>query len=879
MPAKALARVKLNRVGTAALFVGILVLLFPARARSQQAQVPKRILVLYWYNKDFRGNVVFDQSFQAVLQSAKAGTVEYYPEYLESNRFPGENYSLLLRDYLRQKYADLTIDAVVAVGDPPLEFLLKYRDNLFAHTPIVFVAAKSPTAKELAAGPGITGFIILDTHRETVDLALKLHPGTEHLFIVSGSPDHDKKHETVARKELQGYESKLSITYLTDLPPNELVNKIASLPERSIVLYVWQQAYDDQGKLLESADILPLIARTTSAPIYGMSGWQVGQGIVGGYVLTLEAKGNRAAEIALRIASGARPLDIPVEIAPTVPMFDWRQLRRWRISEESLPPGSIVQFRVNSLWEDYKWPAIALISVIIIQSGLIAGLIINRTLRKRAEEERGRAQVEEAETRTRLAGLIGSARDAIISIDQSERVVLFNAAAQEMFGCAERDAMGQPLDRFIPERFREAHHQHVRAFGETNATKGSMGSITGRRADGEEFPIEASISQLELHGQKFYTLILRDMTEQHQAVEALRESEERFRNMADTAPVMIWVSGLDKGCIYVNQQWLAFTGRTIEEELGDGWAENVHSEDGERCYEIYTTAFDLRQPFTMEFRVRRADGRFRWVLDSGAPRFSPAGEFLGYIGLCLDITERKAAKEALQNLSGQLIRAREDECARIARELHDDVNQRMALVAVDLEQLGQNPPNTPDQLRTELKGVRRQILETSKEIHQISHDLHPSKLEYLGLVAGLESLCEELHKRHGLKIEFIHEEVPDHLERDISLCLYRIVQECLSNVIRHSGAQAAKVELAGRGTEIRLRVSDSGIGFDIESQRLRKGLGLVSMRERLRLVGGSLSIDSRPSKGTHIDARVPLRRMGLEYDGRSPDDKTRTARR
>lgn len=375
-----------------------------------QQTTTRRVLVLYWYNKDFPGNIAFDKTFQAGLKSFQAGPIEYYPEYLESNRFPGEAQSLLLRDYLRGKYAGRTIDVVVAITDPSLEFLLKYRTDLFRNVPIVFVAVTKPTAEQLATG--LTGIVLQSTHQKTLDLALRLHPATQHVFVVSGSLEHDKRFETNSKKELQGYDSKVAINYLTDLPLNELISTTSTLPPRSIVLYVWQQALDTQGQLLESYETLTRFAPTSSAPIYGMASPNVGHGIVGGYVASSEANGTRLAEMVRQVLDGKPARDIPVEAAPAVPMFDWRELRRWGISEQSLPYGSIVHFKEFSYWQLYKWRIIGTVTVVVLQTLLIAVLLVERKRRWRAKKALDQLNAElELRIAARTAALDAKSRE------------------------------------------------------------------------------------------------------------------------------------------------------------------------------------------------------------------------------------------------------------------------------------------------------------------------------------------------------------------------------------------------------------------------------------------------------------------------------------
>jgi len=354
-------------------------------------------------------------------------------------------------------------------------------------------------------------------------------------------------------------------------------------------------------------------------------------------------------------------------------------------------------------------------------------------------------------------------------------------------------------------------------------------------------------------------MVLAALAEDHeQSAQAVRESEERFRLVANTAPVMIWMAGTDRLCTYLNQPWLEFTGRQLEEELGNGWVEGVHNEDVTRCLETYTQAFDQRQSFSMEYRVRRNDGEYRWIFDTGVPRFNRDSSFAGYIGTCLDITDRKLAEEALASVGSRLIEAHEEERTWIARELHDDIAQRIALLAVELERFDLQAPGLAVDVHQYLPRARQRISDLAKDIHALSHRLHSSKLEYLGLATAVKSFCHELSEQRNVRIEFKHSNLPVEIPKEISLCLFRVLQEALQNAVKHSAEQNVRVELHATPDGIHLRVSDSGIGFNWQDAIKRRGIGLISMRERLRLVNGELSIQSTPGRGTVVLARVPL---------------------
>jgi PAS domain S-box-containing protein len=350
----------------------------------------------------------------------------------------------------------------------------------------------------------------------------------------------------------------------------------------------------------------------------------------------------------------------------------------------------------------------------------------------------------------------------------------------------------------------------------------------------------------------------KDITERKRAEATLRESEERFRLVANTAPVMIWMADVNGLCTYVNQPWLEFTGRTVEAELGNGWRDLLNPEDVDRYLNIVAKAMDRREPFRNEHRLRRYDGEYRWMLGTGVPRFHADGSFAGYIGSCVDVTERKRVEETLSTLGQRLIEAHEEERTRIARELHDDINQRIALLVVSFDRLVENLPSSAVGARQEAGDAIKQVKALGSDIQVMSHTLHSSKLDLLGLTRAAESFCRELAERQQIEIDFHSENIPSDLPNEISLCLFRVLQEALQNAVKHSGSRRTEVSLSGVSNEIGLTVRDFGIGFNLEEAMNGRGLGLTSMNERMKIVGGQFFVESKPQHGTTIQVRVPM---------------------
>jgi signal transduction histidine kinase len=575
-----------------------------ALADSAWAQPQKQVLVLYSARRDSQVAIVGERDLPRILDEGLGGGLDYYSEYIDQARFPDPRYQVAFGDFLRLKYQGQRFDLVIAMNDTAVEFVASNRASLFPDVPMVYFAG-TPPAGSIANSTGVISGLNLAA---TLELAAALQPDTKNVFVVSGADQPDGFYERLARRQLQPFQRRFTITHFAGLPTDELQRRLATLPPHSIVYYVIVNR-DGTGQNFHPLEYLDRVATFANAPVYSWVDSAMGLGIVGGSLLDQVGRTEAVASLALRVLHGERADSIPTW-SPNlhVPQVDWRQLRRWGLSEARLPAGTLVKFREPTAWERYKVYIVSALAILLAQTALIAGLLIQRRRRQQAE-----------------------------------------------------------------------------------------------------------------------ALVRRSRAE-------LRTSYERIRD-----------------------------------------------------------------------------------------------------------------------LGARLLKAQESERSRLAGELHDDIGQQLTLLEIDLKLLGGAGPGDAHRLTDEALSRARSI---SRSMHDLSNRLHPARLRLIGLVAAVQGLAREM-EQSDVAIAVSHENMPPTLPPDLTVGLFRIVQEALQNALKYSQAKHVSVDLRGTPDGLVLTIADDGVGFDAAAA-WNKGLGMITMRERLDMFGGTLDLRSIPGAGTRIEARVPI---------------------
>ena len=354
-------------------------------ADTPAAEPQKAVLALYGSRPDLPSNVIVDEIIRSTLERELGPRLDFYAEFLDTARWPEGEAQSAVHDYLRRKYTQRKLSAIIAVARPAVDFMRIYGDELFPGVPIV-AYGDSDALRNWEPGRPITGTLANIDLSATAELILRLQPGTREILVISGTSDSDRWRQSEVRRQLDRLEKKLKLTYMDTASAQDVVGTVARVPDGTTVLFL-SMYQDSAGNKLLSHEVLARVAKEARVPVYNQTATNVGVGIVGGVVFDPERLGLETAQLTLRLLRGERVQDLPIqESKSVVPMVDWRQLRRWKLDEKRLPAGTVVRFREASIWESYKWYILGFLAAMTLESFLIVTLFIESRKRRASEK-------------------------------------------------------------------------------------------------------------------------------------------------------------------------------------------------------------------------------------------------------------------------------------------------------------------------------------------------------------------------------------------------------------------------------------------------------------------------------------------------------------
>lgn len=872
--------------------VALMVLLATSALGGSRAVGAKHVLLLYPSDRRASFTAIEDEVIRGRL-SAYNQRVEVFSENLDP---------ALDANFYRNKYRDIHFDAIVCDREDALAFCLSHRADVFKNAPLIFhsVNLRSEVLNRLE--PGVTGVEVDHSLLPSVEVIRQLQPGVSKVAVIL-SANKEARLAMLDPDQAAVSAKGISLDYWTGLTTDELRDNLQKLPPHAAALFVGMHQ-DREGRALVSRSVLTEIASSSKVPIYSMYSSYLGLGAVGGAVIDPSREANLAADLLERVLNGENPESLKVVSLPRRIVFDARALKRYRIAESRLPAGSEVLFRQPSAWMLYRSYTLAALLFLLLETGLVTILLIQRRRTKRAQvllERRFDIERVISEYATRLSSCpaervgreIEKGLQAVLEV---EKLDLASWMICDDHGCTNRNlysAMNnfmnaEPLLNGAPELawtdqcllrgqavvLRSVEDlppeaQADRAFLQQRGIKSivwipsSTGDATRAvlvlacRGEERAWP-QALVNRLSVAGNIFANAMMRK-----RAQESSQQSEQRFRSLFAEAPIGIALEDLDGKLLFVNPALCSMLGYSMEEMTSMDCSQFADAEDQvEDWNQFQKLRRGATQGYHIEKRYIRKDGARIWGRLNVSLIKGASGSAI-VLATVEDITEKKTAIEGLlrahtelQQFTPRLLEAQEQERKRIARELHDDIGQRLSLLMMELDLLKGEMPVERAFEQSRVLSMLGQLDEIISDVHNMSHDLHSSKLQHLGLSVALKEVCRRVSSQRQVVVELVTGDLPHPLPEQVSLCFYRVAQEALSNAVKHSNSPRVDVILNSDGQNLRMAIRDFGVGFD--PSRRDKGLGLATMHERLRMIGGRLVVNSTLGKGTELIAEAEL---------------------
>jgi PAS domain S-box-containing protein len=876
----------------------------PAHAQSQPQVVleGKNVLILHALEANMPLNMRTDEAIRTALETGGIGMRNQFFEYLDLRRNPGGEHRKGLAEMMRLRYGKRRIDLIITLYPEALQFVLNEGRTIFPDVPIIALFMTPGFQPPKTARPIIQHVFRCDM-KGTFEIALKLVPGVKHVYVIGGVHSLSKKYEAQARQDLKKWEGLLDFHYLSDMSLEEMLARVSSAPPKTIIFYM-AMTRDAAGKTYNPRDVAERLGRVSKAPVFGLCETLLEHGIVGGSIVSYGNIGTQAAQLALRmLGSGSYPNKAPsfMDVAGA-PMFDWRELRRFNLNRGALPEGSIVINKEPTLW-DFRYYILGAIVFFLAETALIIFLIAQRRRKKSAEEALHQKKEE-------LDQFFNVTLDLLCIANTDGYFLRLNPEWERILGYSREELMAKRFFEFIhPDDL-----DRTQAAVSTLASQNKLLSFENRyrSKDGTYRWLEWSSFPT---GNLIYAAA-RDITGRKQAEEALRESQDRFRQVAENVGDFIWEVDAKGLYRYTSPSVERILGYVPDELVGkkhffDLFAPEVREE----LKAAALTAFAAKLPFRAFPNPNVSKGgKVVHLETSGVPVLDADGNLAGYRGVDVDISERRKAEEELKKYREHLeerIRERTEELV-VAKEQAEAANRAKSAFLANMShelrtpltsilgicQLLERDPEFPQRhgkFLGILNGAGKQLFELIDDVLELSKieaeepALVTAPLDLHGFLHGS---CEMLRSRAEKKnLRLILERdpaLPPYVRTDAPK-LRQILSNFLSNAIkftekgqvtlrvrRRGGGETARGDKADSRVRLEFEVEDTGIGISPEDRErifepfvqlkpTRKpsggvGLGLAISKKLADLLGGEITLRSEVGRGSVFGLSIGVER-------------------